>query len=792
MRRIHVLLAWLLLAAGAWALQARHALQTEPSEARRIHYALSMGQEVVYRLRPGEPRICIMAHLETWTSLEADESRSWPLGMQVLIEPTGSTAYSREIHSRSRLTLLPGGGSAILPLRRDHAVTDARLVVLEPGHLLPQGGDLRIRPLLEEPDQRLLLRVYRETPTKAEVLERFQQVPAARFEPPDHAYEPPWTGLRKFAGRQPWKRTWLHAKGTTGESVALHKLRAPSAVPSTLTRGLLLQPGEGTALNLTGPSTVSVQAEWTEKRAQEGTPNLQAQLVAIPPESGEAADPGAMRFSVPEGATWSLQWTNPWQQAPLRLRLLVSPQERLWGNPIVGLGERSLLPELRQLTAFRAGPRQSPLSLPVSSEQDWGKLRIESRPLPSQAWLADPQREPAPVLLSYRALDRRGEELAAGERQLRFTHSPFERYAHAEPAHMSEATSFDLYHSGRVAQVDFSADAPVDLRFMTPTGALPQRAAAYALPEGWQARHAPWQMAPYVTLAPEGIEELAAQGRVVSFLATVRIEAAPQSEDPHQATRELRPRGEQPRYPLVERQDRAARSWRAWHRTRLGETTEILIPADGILVTDYRVAAEDVGGSANLSCGGATSTQLLSSSAGTLSFSSLPSGLRTCELDARGEFLARAAGSGERWSRHGAYRGDEGELSLPVQLLQGQPTELYVRAYTPRGSPAPCISLRVDGGTPARRGALVGQLTRAARDVCPPPSGRRARLEDRSEGWLEVWQGVALELKEDLHPGWHQVAVKARSTQSGQPVYLRFEATRTPSQEKAPSHWTRR
>ena len=356
---------------------------------------------------------------------------------------------------------------------------------------------------------------------------------------------------------------------------------------------------------------------------------------------------------------------------------------------------------------------------------------------------------------------------------------------------MSEATSFDLYHSGRVAVVAFSADAAVDLRFMTPTGAAPQRAEAYALPAGWQARHAPWQMAPYVTLAPEDIEDLAAQGRVVSFLATVRIEAAQESDDPHQGTHELRPSGEHARFPLVERQEQAG-AWRTWHRTRLGETTEILVPSDGELVADFRVAPEDVGGFASLSCGDVTSAQALSSSAGTLSFAGLPSGLQTCELSARGEFLARAAGSGERWSRHGAYRGDEGERLLPVQLLDGQSTKLYVRAYTPRGSPAPQVSLRVDGGSPARRGALVGQLTRASRDVTPLPTRRRARLEDQREGWLQVWQGVALELKDDLHPGWHQVAVTARSAQTGEPVYLRFEATRTPGTERAPSHWSKR
>jgi hypothetical protein len=508
----------------------------------------------------------------------------------------------------------------------------------------------------------------------------------------------------------------------------------------------------------------------------------------------------AFRWTVPEGALWSLRWFNPWDQPAVAMRFTVSPPAgHSWGEPPGAGGAEPQAPELRRLAHFRADVGLGPIVVPVATGQDWGSLRVDARPLPPAAWvetaarpeIPDPALPVPPVTVHYAAFDEEGRSLGDGSFEAAFTYSPFERYVEQERPWASDETTVHLFHPFHATTLSFTADGPVDLRFLVPLDVEPERAPEYALPEGWTGRYAPWELAPYVSLAPLNAQDLIEERRLTRLDATVRVEPARRgAAEETRHTELLLPRDNPPAYPLAER-FRSGTTWRTWHRTRLDEVTELEIPASGQLQVDYRVDAASVGGSVDLACGGRAERLRLGASGGTLTFAGMPVGRQSCGLHGPpGEFLARAEGSGERWTRRSVFRADGATLTLPVEVVRGDSTVVYVRPYTVHPNAAPTIVTVLDGGHPRRHGGPSQQFTRADRTVAPERTGRTGRLEDRDAGELTAWEGIRLELGDDLASGIHEVTVQVEPGTAGDgPVFLRFESTRGSAEPELPEHW---
>jgi hypothetical protein len=818
MRHVLPLLGWLVVGTlVALLAMAQMQKEREPPGMRELYYALAPGQDVNIRLLADEPRLRILAHLETTDPGMDDETMSWLYGLEITIAPTEGEPLTREHWTRSRRTILEDGSRALQSVHSDRVITDSRIIELEPSHLLPEGGMLTLRPLLEQPDQRLLLRVYRERETQPLEQTRLFGSPEKQQVRTQEVYPFDWDNLEEAErGRvMGWIRERLHAEAQTAESVPLHRLAPPSPAPTITSEGTLLRAGQSTAINLKGPCTLNVATELAVPepgQAARGVP-LDTELVDASRRSFHIDDDdlSAFRWDVPAGALWSMRWSNPWEQGDVKMRFTVSPPEgQSWGEPPGAGGEQPQAPELRRLSHFRSDAGLNSIVVPVATGSDWGSLRVDARPLPPEAWIVravggvDPDEVPdegddplppieiEPVTVSYTAYDQDGARLGGGSFEASFAHAPFEAYVEGELPWVSEETQVHLFHPFAATTLEFSSDGPVDLRFLVPVENEPEREEAYELPDSWTGRYAPWRLPPYVSLAPLNAQELIEEQRLSRIDATVRIEPARRSATYEALSTELLlPDGAPPRYPLVERFRNGAQ-WRAWHRTQLGAQTRLQIPADGVLEVDYRVPSEDAGEAATLICGERSAQLRLATAAGILRFAGLEPGARDCSLQAPlGSFLARAPGEGDRWARRIVYRGDATALQLPVRARSSGRTVIYVRAYTPPWADAPTIQAELDGGRPRRHGGPSTVLSRANRTVTPERTGLIARLEDSDLGEMVAWEGIRLVLGDDLVPGDHTLVVRVVEGGTPSPVYLRFEATDGNAEPTLPEHWAK-
>ena len=326
-----------------------------------------------------------------------------------------------------------------------------------------------------------------------------------------------------------------------------------------------------------------------------------------------------------------------------------------------------------------------------------------------------------------------------------------------------------------------TSDSPVDLRFLVPLDPG-HRSDAYALPDKWRAHNAPWIQAPYVSVAPSQADALVEAHRLVRFDATVR--PVPQKNDPTPGawrTRSLVPEGRNESHLISEPVRRSRRLWQAWDRTRLAPSNQLVVPENGRVRVDYRVAPLASGRPITLRCGETSVTSRLPAAASTVHFDGLPTGKQDCRLTAPiGRYLANVPGNGRKWARRRVVRGDLHDLEVIVQVPSGG-TTLYVRSYTPKGAEAPTLEASVDRGNPRRRYGLVERITPAIVRGRPAPRGGDAWMEDRANGELVPRRALYIPLGDDLLSGAHRVRI--RVTRSDGPVYLRFDAGSAPEPE---------
>ncbi len=807
MTRVIPLLGWLVLVLAMGVALSRSQAPTEnDSGEREIYYALSDGQHLSIRVPTNTPWIRILAHLETGDPGTLDESTTWIYGLRMHLQPANGQPSDREHWTRSRQTFLPDGSPIMGGNRASTVVSDSRIIELDTAHLMPQGGMLRVEPLLEQPEQRLLLRIFQER--IAQPLERLLvfNTPEKRKERIHGIYPFGWyqlTSMERFRITN-WARDRLSAEELTGTTVPLRRLGTPSPVRTTHESSFRLASGEGTVINLHGPCTLHVSSQLESPPPSEKGKRipLRLELVDASPSpvtpAIEPEDLDPYQVDVPQGATWSLRLMNAWENPPLLVNFSLEPTAgHSWGEPPGAAGEQPLAPERRRLTVYHIAQDLQPITVPVATGDPWGVLAIEARPRTSPEWLADPTSDDPelnpPTTITFTAFDDSGRQIGVGHFQVPFEYSPFERYVNQPRPEMSRETRRHIFHDYRASIISFSADRPVDIRFLVPLEVEPVQAAKYDTGQDWMARYAPWELAPYITITPYNVDQLVEENRLVQFDATVRIQRRPSGgSEAYRSTELLEPLGSPPRYPLVERFQFPDSPWKPWHRTLMEPELSLEIPAGGSLDLDYRVPTESVGQTAFLRCGATERGALIIASGGTMRFDLLKPGTQDCHFNApTGEYLAAAPGSGQRWVRRTVYRADQQSLKVLLNTIDRNPLYVIVRAYTPTWTPAPSLEIHVDGGKPRRGVVLSTSLTRGSRSLKLVPNGRTARMEDQEQGTMARYKGVVLLLGDDLEPGPHVISVRTlwEKDEPVFPVFLRFEATSAPTRPQAPKNW---
>ena len=790
-----ILVGWVLVAAivawwQPWA-EARSGFTPRGVE-RVVLFALSEGDEASFRVGRSEEGLRILTYLETDRPDTLDEAETWLYGVTIELVGSERTVF-REHWTRSRLTLLEDEEPATRSPDPDRVITDSRIIDLVPGRHMEDGGALVLRPKGLRPGERMLVRVFRvEQDPGVSVVAALSRTARERI---DRLYPLPWprlsdTELRYHTGL---KRTTLPAAELTGDTVAVLRHAVPSLAPSSMDWGYRLEPGEATAVNLRGPAVLEVFQAYDDNLMEPKPSTRLIELVDASPQPVEGGVVTPARVEVPAGAVWSLRWFNGWEEPAVTLSFQLKPKQgQSWGEPPGAGGGEPQEPERRRITAYRLGPDYGPVDVPVVAARAWGLVRVEARPLADDVWKAAPAADPGqpPVTISWQALDDEGEVLDEGSWTATYEHAPFERYVEVDSEEevyepISEKTTRYLYHRQEATTLRFTADALVDLRFLYPLDVQPLRAPEYGLTSGFIGRYAPWELAPYVAVAPTNHDELVLEERLQRFDATVRIER--RAEDDEQSVRHtwvVFPWNTRERHPIFEAM-RKPKAWDSWLRTMLKGEPTLKIEDEGLIV-EYRVAEDEVGRQAELVCGGERlGPRVLEVTTGLLHWT-VPPGETPCSIEAPpGLWLAKAEGDGPRWGRRTLWRADD--RSLKVTAWIDEPSEIvYVRAYTPSGR-APKLSLVLDDGEPERRATATTARTPNGKRFTPLEEVGTAQLVNG--GTLVAWQGMRFTLGNDLARGRHTLTITAEGA-GGEPVYVRMDATWKQSRTEDARHWT--
>jgi len=783
---VTALLVWL----EPWA-EARTGFTPKGVE-RVVLFALSEGDEASFRVGRSEEGLRVLTYLETERPDVLDEAETWLYGLNIDLVGEHRTV-SREHWTRSRLTLLDDEEPATRSPDEGRVITDSRIIDLVPGEHMSDGGGLVVRPKGLRDGERMLVRVFRvEQDPGVSVVAALSRTARARI---DRLYPLPWpklsdTELRYHTGL---KRTTLPAAQLTGDTVAVLRHAVPSLAPSSMDWGYRLEPGEATAVNLRGPAVLEIY-ESTDETVHEPVPSQRLiELVDASPEPVEGGRVTPARVEVPAGAIWSLRWFTSFDEEPILLSFKLKPdQGHSWGEPPGAGGAEAQEPERRRITAYRLDEGMGPIDVPVVAARDWGILRIEARPLADDVWKAAPGADPGqpPVTIAWQALDEEGLVLDEGSWTATFDHAPFERYVEDDSDEtfyepISEKTTRYLYHRREAVTLRFSADAPVDLRFLYPLNVQPLRAPEYGLPSGFIGRYAPWELAPYVAVAPSNHDELVIEERLQRFDATVRIEKRAEDDDiGSRTTWVVFPWNTDERHPVFERITKP-KAWAGWLRTKLGLATTLTVEDEGLTV-EYRVSEEHLGREVDLLCGEERfGAQVLEVTTGLLEWS-VPPGEALCTLEAPpGLWLAKADGDGERWGRRTLWRADSRPLRVTAWV--DEPSEvIFVRAYTASGR-APQLTLTLDDGAPVRQATATTSRTATSKRFTPTEINGTAQLVNGGE--LIAWEGMRFGMGDDLARGKHRLTITAEGV-GGEPVFVRMDASWQQAREESVRHWT--
>ncbi len=748
MRRRLLLGGWALVVSVSLLLVPRRDAEGSLVEERLV--LLDVGNDGGFRVRvDSNDAVRIVAQLEVPENQSLDPLRQWNFGVGLSLLRSGGETVAWSHNVVSRVLVDPDGHPLIRSSRPGRRVTDSRVIDLDAG-FADGGGLLEVTPAGLPENTRLLLRIFEVTGGTE---------PGSLL---DLTWPRPYPALttNEVAWYSKWRRRSLAPDFLVGDTVSV--LRRPRPEKGVETVPLRrLEPGQATAFNVVGPAHFTADAV----QAGLGTPFSDALRIDVISDA-TAVTTVSGTFEVPEGETWSLRVFN---NATVAVNPILTPMEQpaRWGDPPLPSDIR-LRPEERRIRLFRLGDEHAPLRIPVDSGTPTGLLRVDARP----------SHPGEPVRVNWIARDGEDNKLAEGEVLVPWLQAPFERYTDAEDGDASEPTTRFVLHPQATRTIEWSAPQDVDVRFLVPLGVDGIRPDVYGLENGYGARYVPWELAPWVSLAPEGLAGVIRAERVKTLIATVRFEPKGASRETVLANQPIDtdtvfPSFSPPRFPMLE-PSQSGGPFQRWHRNRMGTRQRLVVPDDGIVKLEHRLSRSKVGEVASLRCGGVTSSQRVRSSRGLLRLYGLPAGSHTCTFTApSGMWFAKHPGGGERWAHRTLYRVDDRTVLLRIPELDGVQT-LYLRAYTASGAQAPTIITEVDGGIRQASTQTVAQHTAFARYFVPDEVTGGGLLDNG--GAIDRWTGMRLVMGEDLSEGEHTIEVRATSP-DGTPVYVRFDAT---------------
>lgn len=743
------------------------------AEGPSLNYALEANGKFRIPIQDPKETLFLRAHLELPESETVVANSTWTYGLQLTFHQPDGNFQSQDLWLRSTISPQEDGSPSLIGPNENRWITDGRVLELNLDGKIRSGGHLEFTPILSLPESRLVLRLERK-PTGLQM--RLPWEGGAVLAKRVSRYSAlPWLALERMEIERIWEdnRLAVAADKLVGKTVQLQRLQQANNSPTEWIPPTNLAPGQATGITLQGPCTLLVTGETLA-----GDPLSADWVPEIQSLSGSVKDGliSQTRVEVPSEATWFVKWTAPTDGPGLTLAFEAEHHRAcVWGQPGGLDWDKALSPEQRRFSAWSTAEGQS-LVVPVATGSQFGLLTVESRPHPPADWSPGQEISAPPTRLAirYTLEDDLGTVLSRGQASTHFEHDPLSYRVEPANGPMGVLSRFTVQHPFKATKLRIETDSPMDFRFLVPLPVEEERSASYALPAGWIAQNAPWELAPYVSLNPFNADKLLAETRLVRFDATVSpIRKANRRPEGAQSTKKLRPKQQTKTFPILE-QVRKPGAWKRWHRTKLGKRTRLNIPSNGNLKVEYRTYSDEPGTFA-LKCGEVEQQHELPAAAGGFRLEGMPSGWQSCTLSApNGRYVVNVPGSGQRWAKRESYPLTEKETIVPVQVPRGG-SSVFIRTYTEPGQPPPTLEVKVDNGKPRKRTGVVEHPTQAHRKAQPRKSARGVHLLDSAQPRLQAHQGILVVLGDDLNPGPHTVHV--RLLRSNGPVYVRFDSS---------------
>jgi hypothetical protein len=798
-----------LLFAGLVVLSLRvvHALEAPPDRLeqklvaaeRYLYYRVNAERGPRFELSGDERTLRLVSHALLPAGTAYDPTRELVYGLRLEIVAAGKSIWAHDVYARSRQSKarrVPDHGGLWLDenafsLERGVEVTDDRQTIVQLPADLPADAELRVR-LVGEPRE-AIVRVYAEVERsrrRRELLLR-RLSPGEREAIADKVSYVPWDRLSHIE-RMARLRLVEHRLPAAGKEDVDYQTRAVYysgfrlvAPADAIERGLLVTPAHAAALNLVGPTQLTLSVHRPLASASDPRPqtlSLQARgedRTALPYEI--EVPPGATDVLHPVPIGPGVHTLELSTSAPLGVRVEVTGPAGATVALAGGPPGAALVPDEVLLPAYVSGPDGEPVRVALSGPDDaLGRaLRVDVR------WL-----DGEDGTLSIETLDAGGATLAKAERPIRSVRSRFESvqgYGQASQT-VSEPVTLRYVAPRGGKQILLRSSRPAVLRLYAPVSLAPGpdrldapfaavplvqlmwRYARY-LRSAWQ----PLRAHNHAALTPE---------RTVKLAAQARLEPVPPPTPPATTLAEaLEPAGSPERQTVLERVPRedVARVRADWGRGNYlrvfpAQAQRIdCSPGPSRPKIQYWVTGDPdavLGAEAELVIDGATvDHKRFTSTHGTWK---LPRGLegehtllvRTKALSVRLLVDRPPAGAGgELYALRTIYAL---ERRLRVRVHKGAaPLALDLVAYGRDAAADAQTSLRVsiDGGAPRRvEGVPLERWTAGERTLTLPASDR-----DPTIGFANVAERGKLHprllvvgLGDDLPAGTHTIDIESR------------------------------
>jgi hypothetical protein len=832
MRALVTILAWALLLASIALVMLYRAPSADPDATHfRRFRVYPLARPVEFAVEPAERAVKLLTWLRgpaPWAQ-DARSLRTYALRVR-LFDASGREQWASTQWIASRPGLVEEADGRIVPTAR-LAGEEARageslgrdtLTELPLLGQVPRGGTLRVEAAWLPAGHQLLVGGWRLGTRSASAqlralrpeAEEAWQERVARWSPlPWRALPARWRGAMV---RDRWDRLGAlpEAGQDTVDTVEIEAAFAPLSLDERAVMGIAVPPGGAAAWNLRAGTRLQIAI--LELDGRPGPP-VDAQLRLVHPDGRvelralpAVSSVGPLHVDEPQVSVHVALAPNEARPRLLRAFALGAGGGP-WGDGGVewdaARGARQVGVDLRAIDLVRVGGTAGPARFSVRPGE---RMRLGFRERLQHADLPGfgprvPEGRGAAV--SLRGLDANGADVEAWSFQLDPLPSAFERYVMEDDpgsARVAEPERWHLVVPDEVTTLEIGADALVDVELealrepagprvglpaYAPPDALDEAGAALAagaldpsrpLPATARSRYVPSARSPWERRAPDEVDALVEQRRIVRIDAQVRLEptwGAERAPSPVATPRDDRERAPEHSLRLGRVVERLAEpDWDGvagpGARTRLGpQPTALRVPPDGRLDVELRVPPAEVGRTLALRLGDRAETRLVAASGGTLRFVDLPAGTLPVSLrGAEGLFLARAAGA-RLWQSREVVRLDPGEaLEVPVDALPGA-LSLYTYGAAATLAWQVLDADAIEPGLYPRIGARAGTHR-------PVATGRRAEALSFAGPALPVHLPLRIALDADL--GAEAGVVRIERIDAGGPLFVRATATWAP------------